>query len=216
MTPAIEASPGLNRPLRIGLTGGIGSGKSTVARLFAERGVSVLDADQVARDLLQPGQPALAVLVERYGPGLLKEGHLDRSLLKQLIFTRPAERHWLDTLLHPLVYRQLEILMAATPDTPYHLLVIPLLIESGRRDFVDRLWVVDCAETLQRQRVAQRDGLDAALIERIMASQCSRTDRLTAADAVIDNTGSCETLYPQVERLHQALRHDIEITPVPV
>ncbi len=212
----MKACPGLHAPLRIGLTGGIGSGKTTVARLFAERGVSVLDADQVARDLLEPGQPALAALVARHGPGILREGHLDRSFLKHLIFTRPAERHWLDALLHPLVYRQLEILMATDSAPPYYLLVVPLLIESGYRNFVDRLWVVDCPEALQRQRVARRDGLDAALIGQIMASQCSRAERLALADAVIDNTGSSETLYPQVEHLHQAMLHDIEIAHPPL
>ena len=190
-------------PPRIGLTGGIGCGKTTVARLFAERGVAVFDADQVARELLEPDQPALKLLVERYGPSLLQQGQLDRPALKRLIFSQPEERIWLDGVMHPLVYQRLEALMQHHSATPYHLLVIPLLIESGYRNFVDRLWVVDCPETVQRQRVALRDGLDDGLIDQIIASQCPRAERLLQADAVIDNGSASRTvLERQVARLH--------------
>lgn len=196
-----------NQRLRIGLTGGIGSGKTTVARFFAELGVTVLDADQVARELIVPGQPALTALAEHFGPSILKDGQLDRAALKHRIFTDPAERIWLDSLLHPLVYRRLEETLNAAdaPSTPYFLLVIPLLLETGRRDFVDRLVVVDCPESVQRQRVAQRDGLDADIIERILASQCTRPERLAAADDVIDNSLSPETLRERVGMLHDSI-----------
>lgn len=199
-------------PPRIGLTGGIGSGKTTVAHLFAGFGIMVLDADVIARELVEPGQPALSAIAQHFGSEILREGRLDRAALKERIFAHPAERNWLDALLHPLVYQQLEATMAepVTPPTPYFLLVIPLLLETGRRDFVDRLWVVDVPESLQRQRVAARDGLDEAVIERILASQYSRAERLAQADAVIDNTGTPATLMMQVRTLHEELLAEIE------
>lgn len=191
--------------LRIGLTGGIGSGKTTVADLFAEKGVAVWDADQVARDLLEPGEMALAAIVARHGTCILCDGRLNRPVLKRLIFAHPEERVWLDELMHPLVYQRLDDLMQTHPDTPYHLVVVPLLLESGRRDFVDALWVVDCPEAVQRERVARRDGLDSALIDRIMASQSSRRERLAQADAVIDNATTPAHLRTQVDHLHHSL-----------
>lgn len=188
--------------LRIGLTGGIGSGKTTVAGLFAAKGIPVLDADVVARDLVEPGQPALQAIVERFGPELLRDGSLDRARLRQIVFAAPESRQWLESLLHPLVYDEMQRRIAGL-SAPYGLLVIPLLLETGRRDFVDRLLVVDCPVEVQRQRVRQRDGLGEAEIDRILAAQLDREARLAAADDVIRNAGSPAELAEQVDGLHE-------------
>lgn len=188
--------------LKIGLTGGIGSGKTTVAALFAAKGIPVIDADVVARALVEPDRPAFTVIVEHFGPELLKDGGLDRSRLRQHIFSVPGARQWLESLLHPLVYDEMQCRIEGLA-APYVLLVIPLLLETGRRDFVDRLLVVDCPTELQRQRVRQRDALDDAEIVQILSAQMAREVRLAHADDVIRNAGSPEGLTVQVERLHQ-------------
>lgn len=190
---------------KVGLTGGIGSGKSTVADLFAAKGVPVLDADVVSRTLVEPGSPALLAIAKHFGGGILTpEGTLHRALLRRMVFEQPEQKRWLESLLHPLVYSALEAGMEELgPAQPYCILVIPLLLESGRRDFVDRLIVVDCPEELQRQRVAARDGLTREAIDRILAGQTSRAARLAAADHVIGNTGSRGELSLAVDRLHR-------------
>jgi dephospho-CoA kinase len=197
--------------LKIGLTGGIGCGKTTVADLFAARGVPVLDADRVARELVEPGKSAFDAIVRRFGTDVLRGGHLDRSRLRAIVFADAEARNWLESLLHPLVYRELERRIGNL-SAPYCLLVIPLLLETGHRDFVDRLLVVDCPEDVQRRRVARRDGLGGPEIERIMASQASRAERLAAADEVMDNTASREDLAARVERLH---RHYLDLAGGP-
>jgi dephospho-CoA kinase len=188
--------------LKVGLTGGIGSGKTMVAGLFAAKGVPVLDADVIARDLVEPGQPAYRAIVEHFGPDLLQEGRLDRARLRQIVFVDPEARLWLESLLHPLVYDEMRRRIAEL-STSYVLLVIPLLLETGRRDFVDRLLVVDCPIEVQRQRVKQRDGLDEAEIDRILSAQLAPEARLAAADEVIRNAGSPAELAGQVDRLHE-------------
>ncbi|CAL1239164.1 dephospho-CoA kinase [Candidatus Methylocalor cossyra] len=189
--------------LKIGLTGGIGCGKSTVAALFQALGVPVLDADQIARELVEPGQPALEAIVNHFGPGIVVAGKLDRARLRQLVFAAPEQRRWLESLLHPLIYAELERRLASLSG-PYCLLVIPLLLESGRRSFVDRVLVVDCPEPVQRQRVKSRDGMSDAEVDRLLAAQLGREERLRAADDVIENAGAPESLPPQVEQLHRA------------
>ncbi|WP_236102093.1 dephospho-CoA kinase [Methylotetracoccus oryzae] len=191
--------------LRIGLTGGIGSGKSTVARAFAARGVPVLDADEIARELVQPGMPAIGSIVAAFGSELLRGGQLDRAALREVVFHDDRKRLQLEGILHPLVYRELA-LRAAQLSEPYGILCIPLLLETGRRDFVDRLLVVDCPVALQIERVMRRDGSSEDTIRRIIARQASREERVAAADDVILNDGEPAAVECSVERLDAVYR----------
>lgn len=188
--------------LKIGLTGGIGCGKTTVADLFAAKGVPVLDADVISRELVEPGQPALHEIARHFGPEVLAEGRLDRTRLRRLIFAQPEARQWLESLIHPLVYQTMARRIADLA-TPYCLLVVPLLLETGQRGFVDRLLVVDCSPEIQRCRVKARDGSDDAEVDRILAAQMSRQDRLAAADEVVDNSLGPDVLSAQIDRLHR-------------
>ncbi|MGY6213771.1 dephospho-CoA kinase [Methylolobus aquaticus] len=192
--------------LRIGLTGGIGSGKSTVARAFAARGVPVLDADEIARKLVQPGTPAIGSIVAAFGSELLRGGQLDRAALREVIFHDDRKRLQLEAILHPLVFRELALQAGQLSDEPYGILCIPLLIETGRRDFVDRLLVVDCPVALQIERVMRRDGSSEDTIRRIIARQASREERLAAADDVILNDGEPAAVERSVERLDAVYR----------
>lgn len=187
--------------LKVGLTGGIGCGKSTVANLFAARGVAVVDADEIARILVEPGQPALSAIVDHFGPDVITHGRLDRAVLRQRIFSVPTDRRWLESLLHPLIYRRMQAEAQALGGS-YCLMVVPLLLESGGRAMVDRVLVVDCAADLQRRRVKGRDSLDDAAFDRIIAAQLGRNARLAAADDIIVNDGTPESLSVQVDRLH--------------
>ena len=191
------------RMYKVGLTGGIGCGKTTVAHLFASLGVPVVDADTVARALVAPGLPAYRAILDHFGKAIrLESGELDRAALKARIFANDAERQWLESLLHPLVYRELDG-WAEAQEAPYGLLVVPLLLETGRRDWVDRLLVVDCLAETQARRVRQRDGVDAALIQRVMAAQSGRDVRLAAADDILVNDCEPDELTRQVELLHE-------------
>ncbi|MFM8333486.1 MAG: dephospho-CoA kinase [Candidatus Methylumidiphilus sp.] len=189
--------------LKIGLTGGVGSGKSTVAALFADKGVPVIDADVVARELVEPGQAALAEIVEAFGYAVLADGRLDRAALRTRIYSDPNAKKILEGILHPKVYQMMHDQTEALRQ-PYCIFAIPLLLETNRRDFVDRVLVVDCPGALQYERVSRRDGLDIPAIARIIAAQISREDRLAAADDVIDNAGAPDMLRERVEALHQA------------
>ncbi|MDT8397189.1 MAG: dephospho-CoA kinase [Pseudomonadales bacterium] len=190
----------------VGLTGGIGSGKSAVSALFAALGVTVIDADQVARALVTPGSPALRSIVGHFGmPILRQDGELDRARLRQLIFADPDARAWLEHLLHPLIRERIEALIAAAT-SDYVLLVVPLLLESGAYDFVNRVLVVDVPEALQVARVAARDRIDPAAAKKIMATQMPRQERLARADDVIDNSGLESDLNAEVKRLHEFYR----------
>jgi len=188
--------------LRIGLTGGIGSGKSTVADLFAARGVPVIDADAIARELVAPGQPALAEIVASFGTDCIDaEGRLDRARLRERVFNDAAQREHLEAILHPRI-RAVMAERTATQSTAYVLLVIPLLFESGQRDLVDRVLVVDVPVELQRARVSARDHLTDAQIDAILAAQVQRNLRINGADDVIDNSGDAAGLERQVDALH--------------
>lgn len=190
-------------PLRIGLTGGIACGKSLVADLFAALGVSVIDTDVVAREVVEPGQPALDEILEAFGPELMGEdGHLDRRALRARVFADPAQRHRLEGILHPRI-RARTLEQAAEATGPYLVIVVPLLVESGFDRLVDEVVVVDCPEAEQRARLRARDGDDAVQADRMMAAQLGRDARLAAADAVIDNSGSISATRAQVERLHE-------------
>lgn len=189
--------------LRIGLTGGIGSGKSTVAELFAARGVPVIDADAIARELVAPGQPALTDIVATFGIDMLDaQGQLDRTRLRELVFNSSKERLRLEAILHPRIRAEMTARVAALK-TPYVLLVIPLLFEAAQTDLVDRVLVVDAPPALQQQRVLARDQLPEQQIAAILAAQLDREHRLARADDVIDNSGDRTALERQVDDLHR-------------
>ena len=188
--------------LRIGLTGGIGSGKSTVARIFRELHVPVVDADEIAHALVRPGMPALDRIVLMFGRDIVgDDGELDRPTLRQRIFADSAQRSALENLLHPWVYREMER-RANALDSPYCILCIPLLLETARRQFVDRVLVIDCSTETQIQRARSRDRISEEDVQRILSTQISREDRLAIADDVIDNDGGLECLGPRVRDLH--------------
>lgn len=187
----------------VGLTGGIASGKSVVADQFALLGVPVIDADCIARELVAPGQPALATVIAHFGAALLNpDGSLNRARLRQQVFADAKARAWLDALLHPLIYTQMQALRAANP-APYGLLVVPLLFETGRQTWVDRVLVVTATPQQQRQRLVLRDSISELQISQMLAAQCSSEARLKHADDIIDNTSDISELAAQVYRLHQ-------------
>lgn len=189
--------------LTIGLTGGIGSGKTAVTDLFSSLGVPVIDADQVAREIVEPGQPALDEIVSRFGTDtLLTNGQLNRKALRAKIFENSQAREILEQILHPRIRRRMwEHLENLTH--PYAILSIPLLIETGQNSRVDRVLVVDCPVSLQIERIRQRDRISLDQAEAIITTQCSREQRLDAADDVIDNAGDMEMLLLAVEKLHK-------------
>ena len=196
----------MDRPLRIGLTGGIASGKTTVARLFADLGVPVLDTDQIARDVVEPGQPALGEVVAAFGPEILgPDGRLDRPGLRARVFADPDSRLRLEAILHPAIRAELAR-RAAAAGGPYQVWVIPLLVEGGQVDRVDRILVVDCPEEVQLARVMARDGGTEASARAILAAQASREKRVAAADDVILNDGAEADLAPQVAALDARYR----------
>ena len=189
--------------LVIGLTGGIGSGKSTVARYFAEFGVPVIDADVVSRDLVAPGGDALREIVARFGRDVLHaDGTLERTRLRERVFRHPAERRALEDILHPRIYEEMRRRIRSLR-APYCIAVIPLLLETGQRGFVDRLLVVDTSETLQRARAQRRDGVGAEQVDAVMRAQVDRETRLRAADDVIANEGDIHALQRETAALHR-------------
>jgi len=191
--------------LRVGITGGIGSGKSAVANRFEKLGIKVVDADVASRAVVLPGSDALAAIAEHFGHDvLLNDGSLDRAALRQRIFAEPEERLWLEALLHPLIDRYIKQELASAGSSPYVILVSPLLIESGQRRYVDRILVVDVPEALQLERVVQRDANSRDQVKAIMAAQASREARLKAADDVILNDDGFSKLDAEVARLHTA------------
>lgn len=188
----------------IGLTGGLASGKSAAATHFAQLGAGVIDADRITRDLVTPGSPALAGIRQRFGKQVLQaDGSLDRAALARLVFADDDARRDLEALLHPLVRAAMQRRLAELR-TPYAILVVPLLIESGMTDLVDRVLVIDAPESLQRNRSRARDGHHDELISQILAAQADRETRLAAADDVIRNDGDMATLLSAVEHLHQS------------
>ena len=190
------------RRLCIGLTGGIAGGKSTVAARFQELGVPVIDADEAARAVVEVGQPGLAAVTARFGRGILNAaGEVDRRALRTLIFSNPDARRDLEHLLHPLIRAHMERLAAAALG-PYVMLAIPLLVESGSRERVDRILVVDVDEEIQVQRLLARDGGTPEQARAILAAQASRAVRIAAADEVIVNNGSLAELRAAVDALH--------------
>jgi dephospho-CoA kinase len=189
--------------LRIGLTGGIGSGKSTVAALFAAHGVPVIDADNIAHQLTLPGTLATAQVLQTFGPGISgADGGIDRQRLARLIFNNSSGRARLEEILHPLIRAEM-LRRQKLLNAPYCLLVIPLLVEAGLCDMVDRVLVVDVDERTQIERVAARDRKSIAEIRAILASQADRSKRLEMADDIIINIGDLDDLRSQVDKAHR-------------
>lgn len=193
-----------------GLTGGIGSGKSTVARLFGELGVHWVDADDVAREVVEPGTPALERIAKHFGEQILtSEGALDRAQLRGIVFQQPEERAWLESLLHPIIRD--ELIRQLNPQhyqLPYVLLVSPLLLETDQHELVDRIIVIDVPKDVQLERTMARDTNSREQVERIIAAQMSREDRLARADEVIDNDRPLDGVTRQVRELHERLLVD--------
>lgn len=197
----------MTRQYLVGLTGGIGSGKSEVAAQFAARGADVLDADDIAHAISRRGEAGHRAVVEALGAAFVgADGELDRAALRRRAFDDPAFRRDLERLLHPLIAARLDDALAGLRG-PYGVVVVPLLLErGGLRDRVSRVLVVDCPEPEQVRRVQMRSGLSGDDVRKIMATQLSRAERLVAADDVIDNSGPRDELPPQVERLDRRYR----------
>ena len=191
--------------LIIGLTGGIGSGKSTVAEAFRQLGIETVDADQASRAVVEPGMPALAAISAQFGSQIIQaDGSLDRAALRQIIFTDPAQKLWLESLLHPLIRDWIiEQLKAAT--SPYVILESPLLFETDQHQLVHKTVLVDLPEALQIERACARDGNQADQIQRIIDAQMPREEKLSRADIVLDNSEPLDTLAARVTAVHQTL-----------
>ena len=193
-----------SRPFRVALTGGIASGKTTVADLFAAYGVPLVDTDVIAREVVEPGQPALAAVAQAFGGDVLDpDGRLDRRRLREVIFSDATARARLEAILHPAIRAEMERQsVAAAQAGPYQMLVIPLLAEGGRRDHFDRVLVVDAPETVQVERLMARDAVTREQAEASLRAQTQRETRLGIADDVVTNTGRIEDLREQVAALH--------------
>lgn len=186
----------------VGLTGGIGSGKTAASDAFAKHGITIVDADIIARQVVEPGQPALHEIAHYFGHDiLLDNGHLNRIALRQRTFSNEKSRQWLNQLLHPLIRQQMQLQTAAA-DSAYVILAVPLLIENKLQSLVNRVLVIDVPETMQISRASVRDANSQEQIKRIMQSQISRQSRLAAADDVLNNSGDLAQLQAQVDRLH--------------
>lgn len=192
-----------DKPLRIGLTGGIASGKSTVADMFADLGVPVIDTDVIAREVVAPGQPALQEIRDSFGAGVIAaDGSLDRPAMRALVFGDEDARRRLEAILHPRIGAATRE-QADTAGGAYQVIVVPLLLESSLRAFVDRVLVIDCKEDTQIARLLARDAESEARARRILAAQSSRAERLAVADDVISNEGDLDDTREQVRALHQ-------------
>lgn len=190
--------------LVIGLTGGIGCGKSSAAKIFAELGAAVIDTDEIAHRLTEKGSPTLAAIIEQFGAAYqLPDGSLDRAGLRKRVFSDRAAKEKLEAILHPHIKRQVVAEMAAA-QAPYLILVVPLFFETGAyRDLVDRVLVIDCDESQQISRAMARSKLSAGEVRAIMANQVSRADRIRQADDILSNRDGRESLEEQAKQLHQ-------------
>ncbi len=189
--------------LTIGLTGGIGSGKTTVSDTFQSLGVPVIDSDVIARKVVEPNEPGLDEIIRLFGKEVLHpDGTLNRKQLRNLVFASKSAREQLEQILHPLIRQRSQQQLAAL-DMPYAILSIPLLVETGLDDSVDRVLVVDCPEQVQIERICKRDNISSHQARAILVAQCSREQRLQAADDIINNNQSLEGLTQEIHSLHQ-------------
>ncbi len=196
----------MNAPPRIGLTGGIASGKSTVANLFAELGATIIDTDVIAREIVEPGQPALQEIATAFGEEMLQpDGRLDRKALRDRVFADTEDLQRLEAITHPRI-RAETLRQASEAGGPYQLIVVPLLVQSPLREAVDRILVVDCQEQTQIERLMARDADSETQARRILAAQASRSERLAIADDVVANDGSLQDTRRQVAALHEIYR----------
>ncbi|WP_429036177.1 dephospho-CoA kinase [Aeromonas media] len=188
----------------VAITGGIGSGKTTIANQFAALGIEVVDADLIAREVVAPGTPALAAIVNHFGTEMLTEqGLLDRRALRERIFSDPAAKSWLNALLHPIIRSEM-LRQCAAVSSPYCLLVVPLLVENRLTGLADRVLVIDVDEATQIERTCRRDGVSREQVQAILASQANRSERLAMADDVLDNqSGTTETIRERILALHE-------------
>lgn len=189
--------------LVVGLTGGIGSGKSSVATLFAECGAPIIDTDIIARELVAPKQPAFDSIIHHFGQDLvMPDGTLNRTQLREIIFTDTKERLWLENLLHPLIKKEMEHQINQL-QAPYCIVIIPLLFEVEFYSMINRILVIDAPEALQIERVMTRDNVPKTKVQSILKTQTTRRIRLSRAHDVITNDGHKKDLLPQVKRLHE-------------
>lgn len=192
----------MSQAVVIGLTGGIGSGKTAATDAFANLGIDIIDADQVARDVVAKGSEGLNQIVAHFGTEILLEsGELDRAALRERVFQNNSEKQWLNSLLHPMIRQRMLALIDASKSV-YCVLSVPLLIENNMTSLCERVVVVDCSEATQQARAMARDGSSKQIIANIMASQASREERLAAADDVLNNSGTLAQLNAQVSALH--------------
>ena len=193
----------LNTPPRIGLTGGIASGKSTIAKLFAELGATIIDTDVIAREVVAPGQPALEEIRLAFGDTVIDANRaLNRAAMRQLVFSDDKKRRQLEGILHPLIQAETRR-QSAEANGPYQVIVVPLLVESPLRSFVDRVLVVDCDEQTQLRRLLERDSESEDQARRMLAAQTGRQERLAIADDIIRNDDSLDAIRSQVTALHE-------------
>jgi dephospho-CoA kinase len=188
--------------LKVGLTGGVASGKSLVADLFAKLGAALVDTDVISRDVVAPGEPGLEAVRKLFGPAVITAGELDRRALRAIVFADAAKRRHLEDVLHPLI-RERTLQKLGEAQGPYAVVVVPLLVETFFGQLVDRVLVVDCPVATQLERLVRRDGLSHTEAEAIVAAQIDRASRLAAADDVIDNSGSIDATRAQVQALHR-------------
>ncbi|WP_334049726.1 dephospho-CoA kinase [Alteromonas gracilis] len=189
----------------VGLTGGIGSGKSAATAIFENLGIDIVDADEVARDVVEVGSEGLRQIAEHFGETiLLEDGSLNRAALRKKVFAAEEEKHWLNGLLHPLIRSRMQQLISEST-SPYCILSVPLLVENKLTEMCNHVVVVDCPEAMQLERALKRDGSTEQTIKSIMASQATRKERIDAANDVLDNSTSLEALASQISTLHHKL-----------
>ena len=188
----------------VGLTGGIAAGKTTLSNLFAELGVPVIDTDIISRKLLEPGEPGYDQVCNHFGDNIMgTENEIDRAKLRQIVFSNPDEKIWLETMLHPLIYRRCHDAILEHAKADYVMVVVPLLFETNFQSLVDRILVIDCPPEVQLERLQQRDHIDKSLALKMLAQQLSNSARLVKAHDIVDNSGNATDLEAQVRALHQ-------------
>lgn len=193
-----------NNKWRLGLAGGIGSGKTAATDYFAQKGIAIIDADLIAREVVSPGQPALTDIHDHFGDeALLQDGNLNRAWLRQRVFETPEERRWLEQVTHPRI-RALTLKRLEEASSDYAILVAPLFFESGMESLVDRTLLIDVPIGVQIARASSRDQADPKQIQAIINAQMNRSDRQRKADDIVENTGTLETLYQSLDRCHQS------------